>query len=293
MYSDIKSCVSLNGDCSTFFYCKNGLRQGENLSPILFSLFLNDLESFLLRGNNFGMNIFDDSLQCYLKLVVLLYGDDMVLFAESMEELQDLLDKFQIYCSQRKLKVNSEKSKVVFFGDKSRHRSPISFNDQPLEVVDCFKYLGVVLPKSRSFYQSKKHIVDQARKTLFGLYRKIRNLDLPIDCQLKLFDNTIVLILTYGCEIWGYGDLTIIERVHTDFMKYILNVKKCTPHTMLYGELGRFPIAITIKKRIISFWSKLLLDKASKLSHRMYSVLYNNLITTNMTSHGCKMLNLF
>ena len=39
MYSDIKSCVSLNGDCSTFFYCKNGLRQGENLSPILFSLF--------------------------------------------------------------------------------------------------------------------------------------------------------------------------------------------------------------------------------------------------------------
>ena len=222
------------------------------------------------------MNIFDDSLQCYLKLVVLLYADNMVLFAESMEELQDLLDKFQIYCSQWKLKVNSEKSKVLIFGDKSRHRSPISFNDQPLEVVDCFKYLGVVLPKSRSFYQSKKHIVDQARKALFGLYRKIRNLELPIDCQLKLFDNTIVPILTYGCEIWGYGDLTIIERVHTDFMKYILNVKKCTPHIMLYGELGRFPIAITIKKRIISFWSKLLLDKASKLSHRLYSVLYNN-----------------
>ena len=102
------------------------------------------------------MNIFDDSLQCYLNLVVLLYADDMVLFAESMEELQDLLDKFQIYCSQWKLKVNSEKSKVVIFGDKSRHRSPISFNDQPLEVVDCFKYLGVVLPKSRSSYQSKK-----------------------------------------------------------------------------------------------------------------------------------------
>ena len=80
--------------------------------------------------------------------------------------------------------MNSEKSKVVIFGDKSRHQSPISFNDQPLEVVDCFKYLGVVLPKSRSFYQTKKHIVDQARKALFGLYRKIRNLELPIDCQL-------------------------------------------------------------------------------------------------------------
>ena len=61
------------------------------------------------------MNIFDDSLQCCLKRVVFLYAGDMVLFAKSMEELQDLLDKFQIYCSQWKLKVYSEKSKVVVF----------------------------------------------------------------------------------------------------------------------------------------------------------------------------------
>ena len=113
MYSsDIKSCVSLNGDCSTFFYCKNGLSR-ENLSPILFSLSLNYLESFLLRENIFGVNIFVDWLQCYLKRVFLPYADDMVLFAKSMEELQDLYDKFKIYCLQWKLKVNSETSKVV------------------------------------------------------------------------------------------------------------------------------------------------------------------------------------
>ena len=58
--------------------------------------------------------LFDYSSQCYLKLVVLLYADDMVLLDGSMEELQHLLDKFQIYCSQWKLKVNPEKSKVVF-----------------------------------------------------------------------------------------------------------------------------------------------------------------------------------
>ena len=56
--------------------------------------------------------------------------------------------------------------------------------------------------------------MDHARKTLFGLYRKNRNLELPIDCKLKLFDTTIVLFLTYGCEIGGYGDLIFIERVH-------------------------------------------------------------------------------
>lgn len=276
IYADIKSCVSFNGESSEFFSCKNGLRQGENLSPILFSMFLNDLEHFLLNENNFGLNIFDKSLQDYLKLVVLLYADDTVLFAENEEELQQLLNKFQIYCSRWKLNVNPEKSKIVIFGDRSRHHNDINFNGQPIEIVDSFKYLGVILPKSRSFYQTKKHIADQARKALFGLYKKIRNLDLPIDCQLKLFDNTIVPILTYGSEIWGYGDLSIIEKVHTDFMKYILNVKKSTPHVMLYGELGRFPISLTIKKRTISFWSKLLLGKISKLSSRLYSILYDD-----------------
>ena len=90
-----------------------------------------------------------------------------------------MLGTFHIYWSHWKFKVNHEKSKVVTFGDKSIHSSLISFNDQPLEVVDCLNYLGVVLPKSRSFYQTKTHIVEQA---LFGLYRKIRNLELPIDC---------------------------------------------------------------------------------------------------------------
>ena len=88
----------------------------------------------------------------------------------------------------------------------------ISLNTQALlssmiNLVGCFKYLGVVLPKSRSFYQTKKHVVEQALKALFGLYRKIRNLELPLDCKLKLFDNTIIAILTYGC---GFGDMGIL-----------------------------------------------------------------------------------
>lgn len=47
MYNGIKSCVSFNGDQSGFFHCLRGVQQGENLSPVLFALFLNDLESFM------------------------------------------------------------------------------------------------------------------------------------------------------------------------------------------------------------------------------------------------------
>ena len=67
-----------------------------------------------------------------------------------------------------------------------------------------------------------------------------------------------------------------LEKVHTDFMKYILNVKQSTPHVMQYGELGRFPLSLIIKKKLIKFWSNLLLGKLSKLSYRLYSILYND-----------------
>jgi len=43
-----------------------------------------------------------------------------------------------------------------------------------------------------------------------------------------------------------------------------LHVKTSTPNVMVYGELGRYPIDIDIKVRVISYWSKLILGNQSK-----------------------------
>ena len=47
MYTNIKSCVSLNDNSSNFFVSNMGVKQGENLSPFLFLIFMNDLEDYL------------------------------------------------------------------------------------------------------------------------------------------------------------------------------------------------------------------------------------------------------
>ena len=58
--------------------------------------------------------------------------------------------------------MNPENVKSGHFGDKSRHRGLKIFNNLQLEETDCFKYLRVVLSKSRTFQQIKtEHIVDQ------------------------------------------------------------------------------------------------------------------------------------
>ena len=56
MYRGIKSRIVKNNTFSDYFYCNSGVRQGENLSPFLFSLFLNDLESYLQSYNVKGLS---------------------------------------------------------------------------------------------------------------------------------------------------------------------------------------------------------------------------------------------
>ena len=72
------------------------------------------------------------------------------------------------------------------------------------------------------------------------LMTKINNLDIPLDLQLKSFDYTVAPILTYACEIWGFENVEIIEKIQNDFLRRITLAKKSTPLYMLCGEFGPF-----------------------------------------------------
>ena len=47
LYASAKSCVKKKNDLSQYFSCNVGVRQGDNLSPLLFATFLNDFESYV------------------------------------------------------------------------------------------------------------------------------------------------------------------------------------------------------------------------------------------------------
>lgn len=108
---------------------------------------------------------------------------------------------------------------------------------------------------------------------MFAVLNRASALTLPIDIQLQLFSSLVEPILTYGCEVWGHEDHKIPEGLHLKFCKYILGVKRSTPNAMVYGELGSFPIHITIKCKLIGFWLRLISSKESKLSFVMYKAL--------------------
>ena len=276
MYDSIKSCVSFNGDQSLFFNSHKGVRQGENLSPLLFAIFLNDLESFLLDNNCNGINLTlrYEQITLFLKLFILLYADDTVIFGIDEQSFQRNLDVFYEYTKTWKLNINFQKTKIMIFGTKNDDNFEFKLGDNVISICKEFKYLGVIFSKSRSFYPAMKHNVVQAKKAMHLLYKRIRNINIPIDLQLKLFDQTIVPILLYGCEVWGFQNTQLIENVHNEFLRHILNLRKSTPIYMLHGELGRRPLFINIKNRMISYWMSIVNGKQPKLSYLLYNILY-------------------
>ena len=278
MYNNIKSCVSVNNTISSFFTINCGVRQGDNLSPILFSMFLNDLEDFMdtERLNGISIDVESDQFVFFIKIFVLLYADDTIILADNADEFQACLNSFNTYCEAWKLTINRDKSKVMIFGARKTSCYNFHLGDHTLEIVNSYKYLGTFFAPSGSFLTARKHIKTQANKAMHLLNMRIANLNLPIDLQLKLFDHTVLPIITYASEIWGFESCKILETIHNQFLRSILHVRKSTPLYMIYAELGRYPIELTIQSRMVSFWARLISGKQSKLSF----VLYQKLVLT-------------
>ena len=109
IYNMVKSRVKHNNLLSESFTCQIGVRQGECVSPFLFSMYLNDLESELATKGVDGINI------GMLNLYLLLYADDIVLFGKTPEDLQHGLTILENYCNRWKLTVNTNKTKIMIF----------------------------------------------------------------------------------------------------------------------------------------------------------------------------------
>ena len=109
-----------------------------------------------------------------------------------------------------------------------------------LDIENEYKYLWVLFSRSGSFFAAKKKLLaDHAEKAMYSLIeKKSRSLMLLIDLQIELFEKMVQPILLYGSEVWGFGNLNVLERVVLKYLKLILSMKTSTPNFMIYRGLS-------------------------------------------------------
>ena len=117
-----------------------GVKQGCILSPLLFSMYINDL-TVGIKALGKGVCINNESVS------ILLYADDIVLIAECEKDLQDMLNFVSDWCLQWKLNVNVNKTQVVHYRNVSIPKTRFVFTcgTSNLEVVSQYKYLGLII----------------------------------------------------------------------------------------------------------------------------------------------------
>ena len=134
MFESSNSAILLEGEKSDTFKIEQGVAQGCSLSPILFSVFVNDL---LKEVEQTGLGI---QLSSGKTVGGMLFADDFVGISDSKESLQKLLDVVYSYCSKWRLQLM--KSAVMVFS-KDAVSSCWKWGEYSLPIVSSYSYLGI------------------------------------------------------------------------------------------------------------------------------------------------------
>ena len=278
LYQNSNSCIQYNGKLSDYFACNTGVRQGENLSPLLFAIYLNDLSKVLIQqyeGLPLIYNLTYDQLGeeylAFCKFYILLYADDTAILTENPRDLQCSLNALYEYCKSNDLTVNTIKTKVMVFSNgKIRKLPTVTFGERRLDIVFEYHYLGVIFNYNGTFGKNVTNTVDKGHNAMYRLLNSTRKL---MDLSLDMFESIVIPVITYGCKICGMENITKLETLQLKYFKYILGSNSTTFSIMVYGELGRFPVDIEITTRLLCFWANIVMCESCTLSYIMYKLI--------------------
>ena len=143
-YVDSRACVRVGNDVSEWFLVNVGLRQGCLMSLWSFNVYMDGMvREVNVRELGKGLELLSANGSRF-EINQLLCADDTALVADSEATLCGLMSEFRRVCKRRKLRVNVSISKVIrclTYGNRGQIH--VILNGEPLEEVDCFKYLGL------------------------------------------------------------------------------------------------------------------------------------------------------
>jgi Reverse transcriptase (RNA-dependent DNA polymerase) len=288
---DRRQAVVIKGFTSDFCDISSGVPQGTHLGPLLFILYLFDIDVVFKSSNH------------------LLYADDTKFFKLIKQEsdcidLQSDIDRFSKYCTKNNLTLNIDKCHSITF---HRNINPIlfsyKFNSICVSRVFEVRDLGIILDYKLDFIKHIDSITSRAFRRLGFILR----ISIPFKnhCSLLiLYFSLVRSIIEFGTVVWSPQykiHITRIERIQKKLCKHLC-YRFGIPSSNYDFFLQRFNIPSLASRRIyldILFLYKILNNyidslsllpnigfKVPRLESRSHVTFHIDFSRTNYMSHS-------
>ena len=275
LYSNPRSRVILNDHETDYFDCPIGVKQGDCLSPTLFSIFINDL-AIEIKESNIGINLnlnVDGGPILDNLFNILLYADDIVCLAECENDLQEILVIIENWCKKWRLEINLTKTNILHIRNKRKQQSKFTFlfDMKPVSYCQYYKYLGVNINEYLDFKFTVEKHTDSAGRALGAIINKmIKNCGFPYKVYKMLYNACVTSIADYSGPITGFDNYDSALKLHLRAIRAFLGVPKNVCSVGLISEVDLLMPQYRTKIQMVRLYNRILCMGNDKLTKQIY-----------------------
>lgn len=177
---------------------KRGVRQGCNLSPLLFNIYI---EQAINKCKEYCSGIKVNGV----RVQMLRFADDIAIVAQDKRSLERALNTLHdILRNEYDMEINKVKTEVMICSKEPEIES-VRLENSALKQVKRFKYLGSIISEDGKDREDIKRRIREA-KAIFMSKRHLFSSDsLKLDMRKRLIKSCIWSIALYGSETWTIG----------------------------------------------------------------------------------------
>jgi len=182
---------------SDMFPIRNGLKQGDALSPLLFNFAL----EYAIRR----VQVNQDGLKLNGTHQLLVYADDVNMLGGSAHTVKEKAEALVVAGKGIGLEVNADKTKyMVMSRDQNAGRSHnMKSDNSSFERVEEFKYLGTTLINQISIQKEIKIRLKSGNACYHSVQNLLSSSSKSKNLNIKIYKTIILPVVLYGCEIWS------------------------------------------------------------------------------------------
>ena len=143
--------------------------------------------------------------------------------------------------------------------------------NRQLEVIEEYKYLGVLMTEHLDFTDVANTLSDSAGRAFGSVMSKMKSFrSLDFEIFTKLFDTCITPIMDYSSGVWGFKDSPHADAVQNRIIRRFLGVHRFTPTLAVTGDMGWTPAIIKRKVNMVRLWCRLVRMNEDRLTKRIF-----------------------